>query len=202
MRRSGRLLLTVFAAAAATVLAGCTSSGNSATHTSAAIRSTEEPTSSSTSISTGSSRDRPGATRCDPASPITAGPEVQGDGTGATLYGLIMTASPVPIKTDEQVKIVWRMTGSGPLQLSIISPQGKPMPLQWGPEAHGSSNYDRPGSEWGAGYLFTEPGCWHLHAQRTVGAADVWLRVRDSAAAPTAERFRLAGYLGSSWLGH
>jgi hypothetical protein len=88
-----------------------------------------------------------------------------------------MLPMPLPIRTGEQVKIVWRMTGSGPLQLSAISPHGKAVPLKWGPEAHGGSNYDRPGDEWGAGYQFTTAGCWHLHAQRTIGSADLWLRV-------------------------
>jgi hypothetical protein len=121
------------------------------------------------------------AAGCDPASPITStpslGPEVQGSGNNATLYGLIMTQKPMPVRVDEDVKIVWRMTGSGPLQLSTVSPEGTAVALQWGPEAHSGSNYDRPGNEWGAGYLFTTAGCWHLHAQRTTGSADVWLEV-------------------------
>jgi hypothetical protein len=122
-----------------------------------------------------------GAAGCDPASPITStpslGPEVQGSGDNATLSGLIMAQKPMPVRVDEDVKIVWRMTGSGPLQLSTVSPEGTAVALQWGPEAHTGSNYDRPGNEWGAGYLFTTAGCWHLHAQRTTGSADVWLEV-------------------------
>ena len=122
-----------------------------------------------------------GGAGCDPASPITTtpslGPEVQGSGVNATLYGLIMAQKPMPVRADEDVKIVWRMTGSGPLQLSTVSPAGTAVALQWGPEAHGGSNYDRPGDEWGAGYLFTTAGCWHVHAQRTTGSADVRLEV-------------------------
>jgi hypothetical protein len=122
-----------------------------------------------------------GGVGCDPASPITTtpslGPEVHGSGDNATLYGLIMAQKPMPVRADEDVKIVWRMTGSGPLQLSTVSPAGTAVALRWGPEAHGGSNYDRPGDEWGAGYLFTTAGCWHLHAQRTTGSADVWLEV-------------------------
>ncbi len=56
-------------------------------------------------------------------------------------------------------------------------PRGNGGSTPVGPEAHGGSNYDRPGDEWGAGYLFTTAGCWHLHAQRTTGSADVWLEV-------------------------
>lgn len=102
---------------------------------------------------------------------------MQGTGHGATLYGLIMITKPMPVRADEDVKIVWRMTGSGPLQLSVRSPQGATVPLQWGPELHGSSNYHRPGGEWGSGFRFSTPGCWHLHAQRSRGSADVWLDV-------------------------
>jgi hypothetical protein len=105
------------------------------------------------------------------------GVEIQGTGHGATLYGLVMATAPLPIRTGESVKIVWRMTGSGSLQLSTTNPQGRPVALQWGPDPHGGSNYDRPGQEWGAGYRFARAGCWHLHARRTNATADVWLHV-------------------------
>lgn len=111
---------------------------------------------------------------CKHPSPIM-GKEVQGAGHQATLYGQV--EAQLPVRVGEPVKIVWRMTGSGPLHLSTSSPHGTTIPLKWGPEAHASSNFDRPGDEWGAGYEFTIAGCWHLHAQRTVGSADVWLHV-------------------------
>lgn len=141
----------------ALILAGCTSS---ATHL------------------TGPRLGRPG---CTPASPITnrsAGLEVHGTSTDASLYGLLMPAGPVPIRADEQVKIVWRMTGHGPLRLTQTSPRGATAPPQWGPELHSGSNYHRPGGEWGAGYRFTTAGCWRLHAARGSATADVWLRVK------------------------
>lgn len=121
-----------------------------------------------------------GAAGCAPASPITAraiGPEIQGTGHGATLYGLLMPTKPMPVRAGEQLKVVWRMTGSGLLHLTATSPHGQPVALQWGPEIHGGSNYHRPGEEWGAGYLFPTAGCWHLHAQRAHASADVWLQV-------------------------
>lgn len=91
---------------------------------------------------------------------------------------LIMAAGTGPLRVNEDVKIVWRMTGSGPLRLSTISPQGKSVPVKWGPEFHGDSNFHRPGDEWGVGYQFTSAGCWQLHAQRSVGSADVFLQIR------------------------
>jgi len=103
--------------------------------------------------------------------------ELQGVGQGVTLYGQIMLTHVPPVTTRDEAKIVWRMTGSGPLRLSTVGPGGVVGKLAWGPEAHGGSNYDRPGDEWGAGYRFPAAGCWRLHAERTVGSADAWLLV-------------------------
>ncbi len=94
----------------------------------------------------------------------TVGPEVRGSGHGATLYGLIMAGN-FPLRTGEPVKVVWRMTGSGPLRLNVANPHDTAVPLRWGPDPHGGSSYGRPGEEWGAGYLFTTAGCWHLQAK-------------------------------------
>ena len=46
-----------------------------------------------------------------------------------------------------------------------------------GPDAHLSSNWAKPGDEWGAGYVFTAPGCWDLRAIRGKATADVWISV-------------------------
>ena len=82
-----------------------------------------------------------------------------------------------PVRAHEQVKIVWRITGSGDLHLSYTDPHGRSHPLWFGPDEHDSSTYTRPGAEWGAGYLFTEPGCWTLRATRGTATANVWLQV-------------------------
>ena len=70
------------------------------------------------------------------------------------------------------------MTGSGPLKVAAYDAQGTRLPLAWGPEEHGGSTYQRPGDEWGVGYVFRKPGCYRLTARRTVGSAEVWLRVK------------------------
>jgi hypothetical protein len=88
-----------------------------------------------------------------------------------------MTRSALPPRTGEDVKIVWRMTGSGDLRLWATDPGGRSHTLLWGPSAHGSSSYDRPGDEWGAGYRFTRAGCWLLRATRGDATADVWIEV-------------------------
>lgn len=82
-----------------------------------------------------------------------------------------------PVRRNEQIKIVWRITGSGNLKLSAVDPEGRVHAVQWGPDLHLSSTYRRPGQEWGAGYLFTQPGCWTLRAIRGEATADVWLNV-------------------------
>jgi hypothetical protein len=104
-------------------------------------------------------------------------PETKGNGVhGASLYGLVM-ARRLPLRVGEQIKIVWRMTGRGPLLATAMSPSGAPTPLTFGPDEHSGSNYQRPGDEWGTGYLFTKPGCWHLHFARDDTQADVWFAI-------------------------
>jgi hypothetical protein len=101
---------------------------------------------------------------------------VQGTAHGATLWGLLMFAHPLPARVGDQEKIVWRMTGPGPtITLLAIGPDGTPHRLLWGPEFHAGSNFAKPGDEWGAGYVFTQPGCWDLRAVRGAVSADVWL---------------------------
>ena len=122
-----------------------------------------------------------GGPGCHPASPITRWqsflPQVQGTGRGATLWGLLMFPHPLPAQVGDQEKIVWRMTGTGLLTLTAIGPDGRHHRLAWGPDAHLGSNWDKPGDEWGAGYVFTTPGCWDLRAVRGDATADVWIRV-------------------------
>jgi len=134
--------------------------------------------------SSGPAQVRAAAPACHPASPLTQSqsgfPQVQGTGAGVSLWGLLLYASRGPALANEEVKIVWRMTGSGPLELTTIGPQGQRIRLEWGPVYHGpgsSNTWDKPGEEWGAGYVFTAPGCWDLRAERDGARADVWLTV-------------------------
>jgi hypothetical protein len=118
---------------------------------------------------------------CDRPSKLavtTYGPEVSARGEDAQLHGLVF-ARGLPLRaSDDDLKIVWRMTGSGPLRLAAYDASGNKVPLVWGPEEHGGSTYKRPGDEWGSGYRFDEPGYYRLTARRTVGRAEVWLRIR------------------------
>ena len=95
-----------------------------------------------------------------------------------TLWGLPLGPGGVPPRAGEELKIVWRMTGEGPLKVVVTAPDGGKKPLTFGPEAHGASSYDRPGDEWGTGFRFTIPGCWHIRLIRSDNVGDVWLNVR------------------------
>jgi hypothetical protein len=122
---------------------------------------------------------RLGAPGCDPPSPVSASPiggrQVEGTGHGAELWGLLFFAhSP---RAGHQVKIVWRMTGNGPLKLTATGPGQRHLRPAWGPEPHGGSNWDKPGKEWGSAFDFTAPGCWDLHATREEASADIWIQV-------------------------
>lgn len=120
---------------------------------------------------------RPG---CHPASPTdvsnTGGREMEGTGHAAQWWGLLFYPGTGP-RVGPQEKIAWRMTGTGPIQLLAISPSGVAHRAAWGPEPHGGSNWTRPGREWGAGYVFTSPGCWDLRARRGHATADAWVQV-------------------------
>lgn len=124
----------------------------------------------------------PSAETCDSSTPIGGGnntiPEVQGIATDATVYGLLFLNHSPPIRDGEEVKIVWRMTGKGDLSVTSQAPSKRAGVLTFGPEAHAGSTYQRPGDEWGTGFLFDEPGCWHIHLKRSViGVGDVWFEV-------------------------
>ena len=102
---------------------------------------------------------------------------MRGTARNAELWGLIMSTSGILVKARQEVKFVWRMTGSGPLHIAAYSPGGQHIAPVWGPEEHGGSNWRRPGDEWGTGFNFSIPGCWNIHFTRDQAAGDVWLQV-------------------------
>jgi hypothetical protein len=113
--------------------------------------------------------------------PVSSGegfPEVRGTAKDAELWGLLFTKGPLPLPHGEEVKIVWRMTGEGPLQVKATLADGTRAKLAWGPEEHGGSSWRRPGQEWGTGLVFPEGGCWKVELTRTRGSGHVWLLVR------------------------
>ena len=122
-----------------------------------------------------------GAPGCQPPSPLDAAPsqglpETQGTATGVQLWALFF--ADMPIHPKQEIKIVWKMTGSGSFHLSTHGPHGMPAQPTFGPEEHGGSNWNRPGDEWGSGFIFPVAGCWDLHATRGTASGDVWLIVQ------------------------
>lgn len=103
-------------------------------------------------------------------------PEVRGTAEGAELWGLLFVRA-TPLKRGDEVKIVWRMTGEGPLKVRASLPDGTRAKLIWGPEEHGGSSWRRPGQEWGTGFVFPKAGCWKIELTRTRGSGHVWLPV-------------------------
>jgi hypothetical protein len=150
------------------LLAGCTGSGDGGN----ADRVTR--TSSTTLVrDTGTGREG-----CSPATPIDTaqGNELRGTMTAGQLYGIAMGTA-IPPKVGDPLKIVWRMTGRGPLRVMVTGPGGRHAPLTFGPDPHPSSTYHRPGDEWGTGFRFDRSGCWRVHLARTDTSGDVWLAI-------------------------
>ena len=113
--------------------------------------------------------------RCPADARIDGLTDRQGAGDGATLWARFFPTTP-ELHAGTEIKIVWRMTGSGPLTMSATGPGGRSTTPIWGPEPHGSSNFDRPGEEWGTGWTFPTPGCWTVEARRTTGSARLTVR--------------------------
>ncbi len=157
-----------------TLASACTSTGPTSPSgtTSPAAASAEISSGAGSTTVPGAFSNAPlGQAGCQPPSPVRAF-EVRGTSDSAEIYGLMS-----PVEVGEEVKIVWRMTGSGELSITVTGPTGEVAPLTFGPERHGGSTYDRPGDEWGSGYRFDQPGCWHLHLERADTSGDVWLQV-------------------------
>jgi hypothetical protein len=102
-------------------------------------------------------------------------PDLRGKSPDAELWALPFAT--VPFERGKEVKIVWRMTGSGPLEVGATLPDGTKAKLAWGPESHEGSSWKRPGEEWGTGFVFPKAGCWRVHLTRTTGQGDVWFSV-------------------------
>lgn len=133
---------------------------------------------------------RPG---CEPASPryqgATAFPAI-GEVFGTTIRGELWAlfsslgggrwasseAAVIEEAVGQELKIVFRFTGSLGA-LVVTGPGGRKLLPIWGPRAHSGSDWARPGSEWGTGFIFPEPGCWRIRIGDGVAVGDVWLKV-------------------------
>jgi hypothetical protein len=122
-----------------------------------------------------------GRAGCSPPSPVVKFeklPEIRATTDGAlSAFGLLMVTRSLKMRSGDEIKIVWRVTGEGDLSVGFSDPLGNPRPLVFGPERHGGSSYNRPGEEWGTGFTFDRSGCWHIALSRGSGTADVWLKI-------------------------
>ena len=99
----------------------------------------------------------------------------QADADGGSVNALVF--GPLPPTVGSELKIVWRVTGSGQLTVIARRPDGTEAPLIFGPEPHAGSTFDRPGQEWGTGFRFDMPGCWTIEVRRGAVNARVPIEV-------------------------
>lgn len=102
-------------------------------------------------------------------------PEAGFDSPKGSLWMLVFGSFP-PV-AGHDIKIVFRMTGSGDLGIRATDADGIESKPLWGPEGHGSSSWVHPGAEVGIGFNFPHSGCWNIHLARLDTSGDVWLNV-------------------------
>ena len=102
-------------------------------------------------------------------------PEAGFDSISGSFWALFFVTVPPPAGKD--VKVVWRMTGAGDFAFGVFDADGRTIPLIWGPDVHGSSSWNHPGSEVGTGFNFPHPGCWDIRVSKPTVEADLWLAV-------------------------
>jgi len=114
----------------------------------------------------------PGAVGCSPPSP-TVGDETFGTAAGAELWAL--DVQPAYVSTIQK-KIIFKLTRVYPDVFYAVAPDGRRVDPVWR-QAHSGSNWNRPGFEWGAAFIFDVPGCWRIHAGAWPAQGDLWLVV-------------------------
>jgi hypothetical protein len=123
----------------------------------------------------------PGVPGCAPPSPSNASTDEALGSSGLWALFFIDVRSNQTVLdgvVGKHTKIVWRLQGSGDATFTATAPDGTivaPQDLK----AHGSSTWLRPGDEWGSIFVFTQPGCWQIHAARADTSGDLWLVVRS-----------------------
>ena len=94
-------------------------------------------------------------------------PELQGAAKGGEVVALVFHA--LPLTAMQETKIVWRVTGHGPLRVTGINEAGDVAQIS-GLSAHS-------GGDWGTFVILPKPGCWRLHVQRDDVSGDVFIPV-------------------------
>jgi len=101
-----------------------------------------------------------------PKAPCSETTRVRPDGAmrGQTENGQVWALGGAP-KVGEEFKLVLRVTGAGELSVLGVSPDGSRRAPTSVVE-HISSNFNRPGDEWGTFWKFDRVGCWRIIVQR------------------------------------
>jgi hypothetical protein len=111
---------------------------------------------------------------CEPDSTVDEpliGPEAQARSADqievwALIFFPMPPGEPIRMPVNTEIKIVWRVTGTGAFSIAAIGPAGRNIAPDLGPDIHDGSNWKRPGDEWGTVWTFPEPGCWSFQIQR------------------------------------
>lgn len=159
--RSGRVVMTVFFAL---LVGGACSDGDGPQ---AKPESTSERTVTSERLR-----------RCQPPTPVNPSPagfEARGTGTDVTAWALLYEVP--PWKVDKEVKVVWRMAGTGDFRVVASDHRGDIVDPLSGTTPHSGSNWERPGDEWGTFFALPSPGCWTLEASRGNSISRVFVLV-------------------------
>ena len=127
------------------LLAGCTSSGDSAPPPSA-----------------------PAAVAPSCGTPVNG--EMQGSGSLWALF-FARAEDGGAVVAGKEAKIVWKIGGTGDIAFATAGPAGASATLAWGPTGHGGSSWQRPGTEFGTGWVFPSAGCWTVTATREDGTS-------------------------------
>lgn len=94
-------------------------------------------------------------------------PEIQGTmKSDGELWALLFFDSATPSK---DLKFAWRITSSGEgldFHAQAQNESGKTILPIWEPEYHGGSSWQRPGIEWGAGFLFSRIRLLNSHSRK------------------------------------
>ena len=136
-----------------------------------------------------------GTVDCAPASPRNTkvagtGPfEVFGTAAGAQFWALLFlppgttwaseTEAELEGLVGKEMKIVFRLTSGIPTNFFAVMPGASRVNPNWKSRMHTGSNWARPGSEWGAGFVFPRTGCWRIHAGSPPVQADLTLLIRS-----------------------
>lgn len=80
-------------------------------------------------------------------------------------------------QAQSEKKIVWRLSDTGKPDFQAKNETGATTSPIWGPESHGSSNWERPGEEWGTGFNFPAPGCWTIIVTQGETVGEIRLNV-------------------------